>query len=248
MRTCSGLPPRSISERADGGVGEAEEQQGLGRQAVAAGAPRLLVVALEVLGQVVVARRSARRACRCPCRRRPWRRPRATSSRAKAFCTRSRSAGRQAGVVGGGRHAGRRQARRRPLRCACARGSRRCRPRRRARATNAQELVGGLALVDHGVADVGPVEAGDEDRARRRGRGGRARRRASAASAVAVQAMSGTPGNSSRSWPSCDVLGAEVVAPLRDAVGLVDGEEGDAGVRSRAPSRARAGARGSRRS
>ena len=38
----------------DGGVAEAEEQQGLGRQAVAAGAAGLLVVALDGLGQVVV--------------------------------------------------------------------------------------------------------------------------------------------------------------------------------------------------
>ena len=47
------------------------------------------------------------------------------------------------------------------------------------------------------------------------------------ASAVAVTARRGTPGNSSARRPRRAVVGAEVVAPLADAVGLVDGDQGE---------------------
>jgi hypothetical protein len=49
-----------------------------------------------------------------------------------------------------------------------------------------------------------------------------------ASSAVAVSAMRGTSGKRSCSAESWQVLGPEVVAPLRDAVRLVDGEQRDA--------------------
>ncbi len=54
MRFCSALSPRLDEAAGDARVAEAEEQQGLGGQAVAAGPARLLVVALDGLGQVVV--------------------------------------------------------------------------------------------------------------------------------------------------------------------------------------------------
>ena len=48
------------------------------------------------------------------------------------------------------------------------------------------------------------------------------------ASAVAVSAMRGTPGKRSREHRELQVLGPEVVAPLRHAVRLVDREQRDA--------------------
>ena len=47
------------------------------------------------------------------------------------------------------------------------------------------------------------------------------------ASAVAVSAAMGTPGKRSAQTAQVLVLGPEGGAPLRDAVGFVDGEEGD---------------------
>ena len=50
-------------------------------------------------------------------------------------------------------------------------------------------------------------------------------------SAVAVSAMRGTSGKRSCSTESCAIFGAEIMAPLRDAMRLVDGEERDVGAR-----------------
>ena len=93
----------------------------------------------------------------------------------------------------------------------------------------AEELIAGVALRDDGVADVRTVEAADEhprasepealgDLApRRRVRGG-GEGDARHAGVAFVQHR------------ELEVFGPEVVAPLGDAVRLVDGEEGDAGA------------------
>ena len=46
-------------------------------------------------------------------------------------------------------------------------------------------------------------------------------------SAVAVSAMRGTPGKVSAQMRQRPVFGAEVVSPLADAMGFVDGDQGD---------------------
>ena len=74
------------------------------------------------------------------------------------------------------------------------------------------------------VADVGAIEAADEERARRRGRAAAISRRVGG-SAVAVSAMRGTCGTALAQHGELEILGAEVVAPLRDAVRLVDREQ-----------------------
>src|SRR5690606_3969064 len=92
------------------------------------------------------------------------------------------------------------------------------------RLVEVEELGLGLVLLDHPVADVGPVEAGDE-----------------APSSIQVQLVgylatggsigSGCQRQPHHSWvalsqqPELYVLWPEVVAPLRHAVSLVDGEE-----------------------
>ena len=114
------------------------------------------------------------------------------------------------------------------------------------------QLVQRLALLDDGVADVGPVEAGDVTR-----RLGEAQPEAHV---VACLRVGGGGAREDRHvWEELSqlaelhVLRAEVVPPLADAVRLVDGEQGDARARRGAAMRARrrrarpAGARGSRR-
>ncbi len=95
------------------------------------------------------------------------------------------------------------------------------------------ELVQRLPLVDHGVADVGAVEPGDEDRCV-----GEPEPGAHVVAGLGVGGGGAGEDGHAREEPAelpeLDVLRAEVVAPLAHAVGLVDGEEGDAGtVRSR---------------
>ncbi len=92
-----------------------------------------------------------------------------------------------------------------------------------------EELLGGVALVDHGVADVGPVETGDE--------AGRLGEPEASAHVVARLGVGGRRAGDDRhvgeqlaQAAQVDVLGTEVVAPLRDAVGLVDGKQGECGV------------------
>ena len=91
-----------------------------------------------------------------------------------------------------------------------------------------QQLVQRLALLDDGVADVGPVEAGDVD-----GRVGEPEPHAHVVARLGVggggAGHDGHAGEQAAQLPELDVLGAEVVAPLADAVRLVDGEQGDAG-------------------
>ncbi len=169
----------ALDQRArDGRVAEAEEQQGVGGQAVPACPPRLLVVALEVLGQVVVHHEAHIGLVDSQ----------AEGDRGDdhvdlvvgegglhpvAF------AGRQAGVVGGGRHAGRRQA---PghLFGALAR-----------EAVDDARLAGPVAARRPGAGRQGDVcrppcsgcwacRSRRRNRARRRAPGGRARRRGSA--------------------------------------------------------------------
>ena len=94
-------------------------------------------------------------------------------------------------------------------------------------AQEGQQLGAGVGLLDDAVADVGPVEAGDEDArvleaqvgdnflARRLVGGGRQR------DARHVRVALVQDGE-------LEVFRAEVVAPLRDAMRLVDGEEGEA--------------------
>ena len=90
----------------------------------------------------------------------------------------------------------------------------------------AKELLARVAFRDDGVADVRPVEAADEDPrvpepetfgdlAPRRGVRGGGERDARHAGVALVQHR------------ELEVLGPEIVAPLRDAVCFVDGEEGD---------------------
>jgi hypothetical protein len=83
----------------------------------------------------------------------------------------------------------------------------------------------GIVALDHGIADVGPVEAGNED----------ARRvEAQAFDDFAARQVvgGGRQGDARHARPALvqdgklDVLGAEIVAPLRDAMRFVDGEQG----------------------
>jgi hypothetical protein len=89
-----------------------------------------------------------------------------------------------------------------------------------------QQLLPRLRLLDDAVADVGPVEAGDEllglgqaepldDLVAGGGIGGGGERDARDARPALMQPV------------ELHVFGAEVVPPLRDAVGLVDGEQRD---------------------
>jgi hypothetical protein len=88
----------------------------------------------------------------------------------------------------------------------------------------AQQLRGGVLLLDDGVADVGPVKAADEQArvcsCSRSMMSARVR-----ASAVAVSAMRGTPGIALVQHRQRAVLGAEVVAPLAHAMRFVDGKQ-----------------------
>ena len=91
-----------------------------------------------------------------------------------------------------------------------------------------QQLVQRLALLDHRVADVGPVEAGDVH-----GGVGEPETEAHVVARLGVgggrAGHDGDAGEQAAQPAELDVLGAEVVAPLADAVRLVDGEQGDAG-------------------
>ena len=211
----------------DGGVAEAEEQQGLGGQTVAAAAPGLLVVALDGLGQVVVHDEAhvALVDAHAEGDRGDDHRdlvPREGVLDAPPLVRR------QAGVVGGGVHAvGAELAG--DLLGALAREAVDDAGLAGVAGEELRELVQRLALVDHGVADVGPVEPGDVD-------GGVAQPepRAHVVACLGVgrrrAGHDGHAGEQAAQLPELDVLGAEVVAPLADAVRLVDGEEGDAGL------------------
>ena len=74
----------------------------------------------------------------------------------------------------------------------------------------------------------GPVEAGGEDARRAELEALDDVAAASAPSAVAVSAMRGTCGKALVQHRELQVFGAEIVAPLRDAMRLVDGEEREA--------------------
>ena len=102
-----------------------------------------------------------------------------------------------------------------------------------------EQLLARLDLGVDAVLDVRPVEARDEVL-----RIGSRRRsvisRCVASVAVAVRATRGTPGNCSPRSPRVEVVGAEVVAPLRHAVGLVDRDDAQgAALQERARRRVR---------
>ena len=84
-----------------------------------------------------------------------------------------------------------------------------------------------LVLRHDPVLDVGPVEAGHEAAGRPQLQPLGDLRRGWPSVAVAVSAIRGTSGQRSCSTESAQVVGPEVVAPLGDAVRLVDGEERD---------------------
>jgi hypothetical protein len=83
-----------------------------------------------------------------------------------------------------------------------------------------------LALLDHGVADVGPVESSSEHR-----RLGEVQAQPDVLSCLIVSRSGerdeGNPGEEFPQLAQLDVLGPEVMPPLRDAVCLVDREQRD---------------------
>ncbi|GAB1411428.1 hypothetical protein MASR1M97_01640 [Candidatus Desulfobacillus denitrificans] len=94
-------------------------------------------------------------------------------------------------------------------------------------AQEGQQLGAGVGLLDDLVADVGTVEAGDED--------ARAAKLQVGDDFLACRLVGGGGERDARHLgpalvqeAELEVLRAEVVAPLRDAVRLVDGEEGEA--------------------
>jgi hypothetical protein len=96
-------------------------------------------------------------------------------------------------------------------------------------AQEAQQLATRLVLLDHAIPDVGPIKAGDELLG--------LRQTETFDDLLAGQAIGGggegdarDPGPALMQQVELDVLGPEVVPPLRDAVGLVDGKEGDAAL------------------
>ena len=81
-------------------------------------------------------------------------------------------------------------------------------------------------FLEHGIADVGPVESGDETPASPSPSTCTMSSRV-CGSAVAVSAIRGTSGKWLPQSAQLDVLRAEIMPPLGHAVGLVDGEKGD---------------------
>ena len=116
------------------------------------------------------ARRTARRACRCPSRTRSSRPSTTPSSRRnRCWCAGARRRV-QPGVVGSARRPLAAQPLGGLLDLLARQAVDDARLARDGRARNAQQLRAGVVLLHHRVADVGPVEAGDELRARRRAR------------------------------------------------------------------------------
>ena len=91
----------------------------------------------------------------------------------------------------------------------------------------AMSCVARVLLVDDLVADVRPVEAGDEAAAPLRESAASTISSRVGSSAVAVSAIRGTSGKRSAQHRQPHVFGAEIVAPLRDAMRLVDREQRD---------------------
>ena len=109
-----------------------------------------------------------------------------------------------------------------------------------------QQLVARAALGDDPVEEVRPVVAGGEDRRARRGSWSTMSRRVGS-SAVAVSASSGTSGKRSLRIAERLVFAAEIVAPLRDAMRLVDGEEREPAIAAAARGSAASSAARARR-
>ena len=102
---------------------------------------------------------------------------------------------------------------------------------------------GALALVHfhHFDADVVAAEAVDEAGGRR-APSWSPMSSCTSGVAVAVRATTGAGRSSGRYWPMHAVIGAEIVAPLGDAVGFVDGDQATAcASRASRGSRPRAG-------
>ena len=114
-----------------------------------------------------------------------------------------------------------------------------------------QQLLLRLVLRHDAVLDVRPVEARDEVRGVRQVAAGRRSRAWVASVAVAVSAMRGTAGQRSCSADEREVVGPEVVAPLRRrsaprrwrtaAIGAAVEEAAASTRRAAAPARGRAG-------
>ncbi len=225
--------PAALDERAhDGGVAEAEEEQGLGRQAVAPRPPRLLVVALDRLGQVVVDDEAHVALVDAHAERDRGHDDEDVVAGEGILHAPALGCG-QAGVVGRGRDAGRGQ----PaghLFGALAREAVDDAGFALVHGEEGLELTQRLALLDDRVADVRAVEPGDEHRGV-----GEPEAQAHIVAGLRVGRRRageyGDAGEEPAQLAELHVLGAEVVPPLADAVGLVDGEEGDAGVAAFAP-------------
>ena len=171
-----------------------------------------------------------------------WKRAWCAAARRRCPCRRGTAARRMplAGEPGGGL-----------VDLARATGSRRCRRRpacssRMKRSSCAR----GVVLVDDGVADVRPVEAGRRTRARRRAPAGATISARVCGSAVAVSAMRGTPGKRScssdscrysgrKSWPHCDTQCASSMA--NSAMRARSSSSRQRGVDAAARARRRAG-------
>ena len=213
--TCSALSRFSASSSARAG------------RAVAAGAAGLLVVGLERRRARWRGPRCARWACPRPCRTRWSRRSPAPRRRGSGAGPSARALAVEPGVVGHRLLAERRRSARRPA----PRRPRAC-PRRRSRAGRR--------------ARAAPRRSAAASRARRAGRrrrrcwAGRSRSppaadragRAARSTSSATRARGGGGGGDQRLGAErprgvgeAEVVGPEVVAPLRDAVGLVDHEQ-----------------------
>ncbi len=142
-----------------GRVAEAEEQQGLGRQAVAAAAPGLLVVALDALGQVEVHDEAHVALVDAHAEGDGGDHDEDVVA-GEGVLDAAALVGGQAGVVGGGRHAGRRELAGHFFGALAAEAVDDA-GLAGAPVEEDLELVQRLALLHDGVADVGPVEARD---------------------------------------------------------------------------------------
>ena len=216
-------------------VARRDEQEADRVGAVAARAPDLLVVGLDRAGRREVRRPRARRRGRSPCRRRSSRRrprPRAPAKRAAAR-RRARAPSRP-GVVGGDAPAARARAAPPPPRSRAASARRRS-PRRAARPRRPSASASARRRPARARGRSPPRARGARGSAARsrarsaasrgRGRGAPGSRRARPASRSRCRRGRARAGSSCDELAERQVLRPEVVAPLADAVRLVDRDE-----------------------
>ena len=186
----SALSPPSISGAARTTSCQAVGHPGVGGQAVAAGAAGLLVVGLEALRQVEVGDEADVRLVDPHAEGDGRDHDHAVLAPEALLVALARLAVSMPAWYGSARDALSGEQLGRLLDPSRATGGRRCRSRRHGSREEGEELpLAALALVDDAVADVRPVEAGDEDRARRRARSRSTISRRVGGSAVAVSAM-----------------------------------------------------------